>query len=44
MAFEVKKNVSGARDCLCLAYVSYSARNITKIINNAELLLEGEAQ
>ena len=44
MAFEGKKNVSRARDCLSLANVSYPARNINKIINNAELPLEVEAQ
>ena len=44
MAFEGKKNVSGARYCLSLVYVSFPARNINKIINNAELPLGGEAQ
>ena len=36
--------VNGARDCLSLAYVSKPARNINKIINNAELPLGVEVQ
>ena len=39
-----KEIVSGAWDCLTLVHVSFPARNINKIINNAELPLGGEAQ
>ena len=43
--FDVKVTpVSGARDCLSLAYVSEPARNLNKIINNTELPLGDEAQ
>ena len=44
MAFEGTKDISGARDCLSLAYVSQPATNINKIINNTGLPLGGEAQ